>query len=299
VSLKINGKGLRGIQGSAAGASLVELLVVLAITGVVTTGIYSFFLTTTQTNADQAINARMLQTGSNAMSTITRDLRQAGTFWATPCAIPPLVTTPLVSATNVSPGSIAARLFMDDPSARTDIAATPPAGQAQTSPTFAVVSTAGFQVGNTAFITDGVQCTSFAVTGTSGGLEHIPANDVNSPGGAGYVYPVATSRVYRQIQRTITYTIDTSDPNTPWLTRDTGSGPGRLVPDVESLNFAYIMKNGSTVADPATIVGAAQAADIRAVTVSLRVKADTRDALLRDFRRQTLVATIKLRNLGS
>ena len=310
MSLKTNGKGLRGIQGSAAGASLVELLVVLAITGVVTTGIYSFFLTTTQTYTNQTINARMLLTASNAMSLVTRDLRQAGTIWATPCALTPLVAgapvPPLVNADNTAPGRITIRVLLDDPSARTEIAASPASGQAQGNSTFAVVSTTGFQKDDIAFITDGVQCTRFKVAETPiPSPPGLPASNHSSTG-AGYTYPVGTSLVSRRVvDQTITYTITTfpDDPNTPWLTRDTGSGSRRMVPNVESLSFSFMMNDtttcGSLICDPATAVTAAQAANIRAVTVNLGVKADTRDSLLRDFRRRTLAAMIKLRNLGS
>lgn len=299
MSPKTNSRIPRGIRSSAAGASLVELLIVLAITGVVTTGIYTFFLTTTQTNTDQAINARMLQTASNAMSLITRDLRQAGTFWATPCAL--LTPTPFVSANNASTGSITIRVLLDQPSARTEIAATPPADLGQIN----VVANAGLQKDYDAFITDGVKCTSFKIdaiaAGPTSGTQLITTKNINPPCGAGCAYPLGTSQVFRRpVEQSITYTIRTypDDSNTPWLTRDTGSGARRLVPNVESLSFGYIMNDGTTKA-VADVTSPADTANIGAVTVSLRVKADTRDVLLRDFRLQTLVATIKLRNLGS
>lgn len=296
---------LLGHPARAAGASLVELLVVIAISGVISTGMYSFFLATSQTYSDQAVNARMLQTATTAMSFITQDIRRAGTFWATPCALT-LNAPLLVSATNGPPGRITVRVVLDDPTVRTEIATLPRAGQSQTSTTFGVLSTAGFQVNDGAFITDGVQCTWFTVTGVAGGanpgLQHVPANDLNSPSGANYTYPVATSLVYRvSVNQQITYALDTTDPKSSWLTRDMGSGPIRLVPDVESLTFSYVMNDGSAVSDPATITTAAQAANIRTVNVSLRVKADTRDPLLTGdgFRRHTLASTVKLRNLGS
>ncbi len=275
----------------------------MAITAVMSTGMYSFFLATSKTYSDQAVKARMLQTATNAMNLITRDLRRAGTFLANAC---PTLPPTLVSATNGPPGRITVRVLLDDPAVRTEIAAVPKSGQLQSNPTLGVRSSAGFLVGDTAFITDGVQCTRFIVTGVAGGaspgLQHIPANDLNSAGGAGYTYPVATSLVYRVgVNQEITYTIDTSDPRTSWLTRDSGAGPIRLVPDVESLAFSYMMSDGSTVKDPSTITTAALAANIRTVNVSLRVKADTPDRLLGGdgFRRHTLASVVKFRNLGS
>jgi prepilin-type N-terminal cleavage/methylation domain-containing protein len=313
-----------GIRAGPRGSSLVELLVVIAIVGLVTTGMYSFFLTTSQTYSDQAVNARMLQTATTAMSRITQDIRQAGMFWA-PACIPTMpattilpTTTMMMQATNgpPGPGSITIRVVLDDPIVRTEIATTPITGQPNTNTTIGVLSTTGFPVnsstgflvGDTAFITDGVQCTRFTVTGVVGGanpgLQHVPANDVNTFGGT-YTYPVATSMVYQLIvNKQIRYSIDTMDPKTSWLTKDTGGGSRRLVPDVESQSFSYGVWNGTTVqmgVDPATITTAAQAANIRTVNVSLKVKADTQDRLIGGdgFRRQTLTSTVQLRNLGS
>ena len=66
----------------------------------------------------------------------------------------------------------------------------------------------------------------------------------------GVVYPAATSLVYRvATDRRIAYAIDASDPEAPWLTRDAGTGPVRLLPDIESLQFSYVMNDGSTVTD--------------------------------------------------
>jgi hypothetical protein len=73
------------------------------------------------------------------------------------------------------------------------------------------------------------------------------------------------------------------------------------MPDVESQSFSYVMNDGSTVSNPATITTPAQAANIRTVNVSLQVKADTKDPHIGGdgFRRQTLASTVQLRNLGS
>lgn len=283
----------------AAGASVVELLVVMAITGLIAGGLFSFFLTTSRTYTDQAIVARVLQSASTAMTRITQDIRQAGTFWALPCAL-----EPLVAATNGPPGRITVRLRLDDPAVRTEVAPPPPAGQSMTSAVLRVVSTAGFQVGDTAFITDGVQCTRFSVThligGANPGLQHNPTGALNSPGGFGYLYPPA-SLVYRlATSRQVTYTIDASNPSGPWLTRDVGNGAIKLAPEIEQIRFSYVLNDGSTVADPATITTAAQAATVRMVIVSVTARADRQSPNVGGdgFRRQTLVSRVQLRNLG-
>jgi type II secretory pathway pseudopilin PulG len=284
----------------AAGATLIEILIVMAITGLVAGGLFSFFLATSRTYSDQAINARMLQNASTAMTWIAQDIRRAGTFWSLPCAL-----EALISATNGPPGRITVRLMLDDPAVRTEVAPPPPAGQFMTTTVLRVVSTAGFQNGDTAFITDGVQCTRFTVTqiigGATPGLEHNPAGDLHSPGGAGYLYPAATSLVYKLgTNQQVTYTIDSSNPSGPWLTRNVGSGALKLSPDIESVRFAYVMADGTTVADPATVTTAAQAANIRMVIVSVTVRADRRSLGVGGdgFRRQTLTSRVQLRNLG-
>ena len=297
---RVESRCLPDHRPDAGGASLVELLIVMAITGIVSTGLYGFFLATSETYSDQAVIARMLQNTSTAMTRIAQDIRTTGTFWSTPCAL-----DATVSATNGPPGRIAIRLTLDDPTVRIEVAPPPPAGQSQSSAVLRVVSTAGFQVGDTAYITDGVQCSRFSVTqiigGANPGLQHNPAADLNSPGGLGYLYPATTSFLYRlAVSQQATYTIDTSNPAVPWLTRDTGSGPRRLVPDIESLSFSYVMNDGSVVSDPSTITTAAQAANVRIVTVSVTAKADQRNPAVGGdgYRRQTLASRVQLRNLG-
>jgi prepilin-type N-terminal cleavage/methylation domain-containing protein len=289
-----------GGRAAQAGVTLTELLVTMAVTGLVAAGLYGFFMTTSQTYTDQAVIARMLQNATTAMSRISQDIRMAGTFWSTPCAL-----EPLVSATNGPPGRIEIRQMLDDPAVRIEVAPLPPAGQSQTSAVLQVVSTTGFQARDTAFITDGVQCTRFTVTQVVGGgppgLQHNPAADLNSPGGPGYLYPAETSLVYRvATNRRVIYSIDTSDPATPWLTRDTGTGPRRLVPDIESLRFSYVMNTGPIISDPATVTTAAQAAMIRVVHVSVTSRADRPNRLVGGdgLRRQTLGSDVQLRNLG-
>jgi Tfp pilus assembly protein PilW len=252
-------------------------MISLAITGIVTAGIHSFFLATNQTYSDQAVVGRLLWTANNAMTTITQDIRRTGTWFATghPCVN---LFPALVSASNGPPGRVTIRVVLDDPAVRTELGTDQP----QTNTTFAVLSSAGFQVNDTAFITDGVQCTRFIVTGVvGGGLQHVPGNDANSTGGAGYTYPAGTSMVYRvSVNQLITYTLDTSDPKTSWLTRDAGSGSIRLVPDIESLSISNVTAGS--------------------VTVSLTAKADTRSPSVGadGFRRQALASTVKLRNVG-
>jgi hypothetical protein len=279
---------------------VLEVLVALGITGIVSAGLYSFFSTTSQTYTDQAVVARLRQNATTAMGMITKDLRVAGTISSTPCAL-----ESLVSATNAPPGRIEIRLVLDDPAVRAEVPPPPPAGQSQSTAVLRVVSTAGFQDQDIAFITDGMQCSRFTVTqvigGANPGLQHNPAADLNSPGGFGYLYPARSSMVYRvATNQRIIYTIDATTPGESWLTRDTGAGPVRLVPDIESLRFSYEINTGAVVSDPTTITTAAQAAGVRVVSVSVTSRAERASRLVGGdgLRRQTLGSRIQLRNLG-
>jgi type II secretory pathway pseudopilin PulG len=279
--------------------TLIEAVVAMAIMGIVTTAMYAFFTATNASYADQAVISRTLWTANDAMRHIASDIRRAGISSALAPACAPLFPA-LVTASNAGGGGIAVRLVLDDPARRTELAS----DQSQTDATLRVLTTTGYQTGDTAFLSDGTQCTRFAVTGlaagTPPGLRHLAANDTNSGGGAGYTYRAATSLVYRQLRdERIAYAIDTSSPDTPWLTRDTGDGARRFVPDIQSIAFSYILADGSTVSDPSTLTTAAAAAGIRRVNIAVTARADARSrAGSLDVRTQTLTSSVKLRNLG-
>ena len=275
------------------GVSLVELLIVMAIVGVITTGMYTLFLTTSRTYSEQAVTGRMLQAATTAMKRVTQDIRGSGTFFAPACA--GIMPTAIASTSTASSLTIAT--LLDDPSARTEIASTPSSGQPRTNTTIGVLSVSGWQVNDIAYITDGVQCTRFTVTavvtGANPGLTHVPANDTSSAGGSTYTYPVATSMVYRvNTNQAITYALDATDPT--WLTRDTGGGARRFAADIQSLSFTYLDASGAAVT-PAT-----GAANIRAVIVNLQVRGDTLDTSVASASRtQRLTSTVQIRNFGS
>jgi prepilin-type N-terminal cleavage/methylation domain-containing protein len=276
-----------------AGVSLVELLIVLAIVGVISTGMYSLFVTTLDTYSDQAVNARMLQNTTSAMKAITQDLRSGGTFYAPACAGITGWPTAIASTSTASTLTIVTQL--DDPTSRTELASSQPRSNA----TIGVVSVTGWANTNVGYVTDGVQCARFTVTGvvtSPAGLTHVPANDAYTTGSSAYTYPVATSMVYRVgTSQTITYDLDTSDPNITWLRRNNR----RIAPDIQSLAFGYLDGSGAAVASPAT-----GAANIRAVTVNLLVRGDKLDPSVRPnvaggYRTQRLTSTVQLRNFGA
>ncbi|HTU03535.1 MAG TPA: hypothetical protein VMG58_17015, partial [Candidatus Sulfotelmatobacter sp.] len=86
-------------RAGAAGASLAELVICLGIMGIITTGMYSFFIATNQSYSDQAVVSRMLWTANNAMRYITQDIRRAGTSLSlAPSCV--LLMSPMVAASN-------------------------------------------------------------------------------------------------------------------------------------------------------------------------------------------------------
>jgi len=275
--------------------SLVELLMVIAIVGVVTTGMYTLFLTTTQTYSDQAVNGRMLQNATAAMKRITQNIRGGETFWAAACAG---IMPATVTATANPASSVQITTLLDDPTARTEIATTPSTGQPRSNTTIGVLSVSGWQVNDVAYLTDGMQGTRFTVTavvtGANPGLTHVPGNDTSSAGGGAYTYPVATSMVYQVgLNQTISYGLDTLDPT--WLTRTAGGVKRRFAPDIDVLSFSFLDGAAGGV-NPSM-----NPANVRAVIVDLQVKADTKDSsvLPAGDRRHRLTSTVQRRNFGS
>ncbi len=308
MSAGISRAGLPRARASAAGSSLIEAMVCVGIMGIVTSGMYAFFLASNQSYGDQAVVSRMVWNANNAMRQITQDLRQAG---VSPALAPCVSLLPrVVIGSNLGGGSLTVGLVLDDPARRTELTGDQPKGGNPAAPgnPFAVLSTAGYEPQGdkkaVAYLTDGTQCTRLTVVGVSGGLQHESAKDANTTDAATpYTYVAAKSLVYRQaVERRVAYAVDSSDSRTPWLTRDTndGNGPQRLVPDIQSLTVSYLMADGSTP-DVSTIATAAGALNIRSVTVSLVARADASTRNLTGqapSRTQALSATVKLRNLG-
>ena len=300
----------------AAGVSLIEALISLAIMGIITTGMYSFFMATNQSYSDQAVVSRTLWAASDAMKYVAQDLRRAGSSASTSaCAqIAPFtsvnpMTPAIVNADNAVGGSITIRVLLDDPGKRIELAS----NQVQTNATLSVLATAGYQTDAIAFLTDGTECTRFKVTalvaGTPPGLTHVPANDGNTANGAGHTYTATAGMVYREmVNERITYSLDASDPRTSWLSRTvcdcrqlpaacSCSSPQRLVPDIQSLAFSYLKSDGTTVTDPASITTLSDANAIRNVNISVTARADTRSRQGNiAYRSRTLSTSVKLRN---
>jgi prepilin-type N-terminal cleavage/methylation domain-containing protein len=281
-----------------AGVSLIEMLIVMAIVGVITAGIYGLFDKMLETYSDQAVNARMLQTATTAMKRITQDIRGGGTFYAPACA--GVSGWPTAIASSSTANSLTIVTLLDDPSTRTELAS----NQSRANATLGVVSVTGWTAsggGDVGYLTDGAQCARFTVTAVDTGaktLTHNTASDAYTTGSSAYTYPMATSMVYRVgLTQTITFGLDTSDPNSTWLTRNNR----RFAPDILGLTFGYLDSGGNTISLPLT---AATAANIRAVTIDLRVRGDKLDSSVRPnvsggFRVQQLTSTVQLRNFGS
>ncbi len=294
---RVSGRRLR-----ATGASLVELLVCLGIMGVITAGMYSFFIATNQSYTDQAVVSRMVSNASDAMRRMANDIRRAGiAFPLTSACLSVLPVSPVITASNAASGRLTLNFLLDDPPSRTELLS----DQAQTNSPIQVSVITGYQVNDLAFLTDGLKCTQFRITALDTtapyGLRHAPGQDVNSTGAAGYTYLSATSMVYRLVvNQQITYAIDTSDPQESWLTRNAGTGAARLLPCIERLSFSYIKADGTTVADPTTIATPQDAANIRVVNITVTARADTKSTQIGGdgYRRQTFTTSVKLRNLG-
>ena len=118
--------------------------------------------------------------------------------------------------------------------------------------------------------------------------------DNDLPGNPPYDPP---DGAYDDVHEDITYTLNGSNQ----LTRDDANdalGPEPIVDFVNTLQFGYVLRDGTVLDPPTAALSATQMSDVRAVIVRLGVRTENTDPNTGQFRVRNLVSRVRIRNVG-
>jgi prepilin-type N-terminal cleavage/methylation domain-containing protein len=268
-----------------SGITLVELLVSLAIFGLVAGGLYRTFVSQQKVYVVQDQVVDMQQNLRGAVNRMVNEIRMAG-LGNIPMVLP--VTSGGKTFNNIinpdfpTNGSISILSGIEGPC---NITADVKFGDMQVK-----VSSLTDSLGNPLFDTNNKKYISV------GGIEsHVitsidsPSNTITLSDTLLYNYPVGAP-VF--CIRAITYQIVVED-GTPTLKRDdnTGAGGQSLSDSIENLQFAYFDTNGNPTAAPA---------NIRMVRITITARADRPDPDFKEgdhYRRRQVTSNIHLLNM--
>jgi type II secretory pathway pseudopilin PulG len=267
------------------GITLIELLVGLAISGLVIAGMYRTFVSQQKVYVVQDQVVDMQQNLRGAINRMVKEIRMAGlgnVSMLLPVTFGGKTFNNVINPDSPVNGSITILSGSEGPCA---IAVATQFGQNQIK-----VSTLTDSLGNQLFDTNNRKYISI------GGIESHVITSIDNPSSTItlhdtllYDYPVGAP-VF--CIRAITYQIGVEN-GTPTLERDdnTGAGSQPLSDSIENLQFAYFDANGNPTAAPA---------NIRMVRVTLTARADRPDPDLKEgdhYRRRQVASNIHLVNM--
>jgi prepilin-type N-terminal cleavage/methylation domain-containing protein len=260
------------------GLSLIELLIVLVLSGILTAALYRTFINQQKIYTVQEQVVEMQQNMRFAIDRMAREIRMAGYGGNILAAFGNINTfTEIITPVNgINSESIT--IIMADEVARLSQNAATGTNQLQLNVNGA------FDTGKKKYLCLGGQ-NNYLVQSSNGDLITTPLTNrlledhlINEP-----VYLV----------KAITYKIS---PSTTDLVRDENAGGGGQVvaENIESLQFKYTLSNGTVVDSPGTL------SDIRMVSITITGRTKMADLQYPGdgYRRQTVNAAVQLRNMG-
>lgn len=260
------------------GMALVELLVALVITGVITWAGYSIYLTQHESWLIQEQISNMQQNARVAMYELRTKVRMAG--YSLPGGREPLY------AANTNPDTITI-VFQNEINCEATIEHAMPQPSSELRCDGHDVSC--FNENTWAYIYDPSADTGeyFWITHVQVASSHIQHNTMD----LSRRYPVGSIVMYMDMYK---FYIDTTDSNHPNLIRQgVGETPQVYAEDIEDLQFRYGMANGVFVDVPPA------ASVVREVTIALTARTERKDLQFQGkYRRRTLTSSVKVRNLG-
>ncbi len=268
---------------SEKGMTLVEILVALFITGVLTTAMFRVYINQHHAWMIQDSVIEMQQNARAAVDELTRQCRMAG--YQLPNNLP------AIEAYDTNPDTII--IVYQSASCSAPINKTMPQPSAELDCTGPASDVSCFYVGQEAYI--------FDPTLQNG--EFFPISHVQVTPGKIQHNKKKLSRCYPKgsiilaIDR-VKYYIDKSDTLHPKLMVQLGSFPPQVYSeDITDLQFTYTLKGGQIVSQPVALMRK----DIREVGITLTARTQQKDIEFADspYRFETYQSKVYLRNLGT
>ena len=261
---------LRGIRGT----SLLEVLVALAITGVVTMAMFKAYVTQHRQYLVQEEVADIQQNVRASIEEISKHVRMAG--YELPLGLEPIVPG------NTNPDTITIVYFANG--CETFLSNPMPQPSAELK---CGSDVSCFADGDWVYIFEPDSSIGewFEITHVQTGSNHIQHNTMVLSRKYG-----ANSQLFAADR--VKFFVDTSDTMHPSLMIQSGGRPPAIYAEnVSDLQFQYRMKNGMVVDNPVIIE------NIREVLISVTARAARADAELDDtFRQRTVSTSVNLRN---
>jgi len=268
------------------GITLLELLVALAISGMVVAGLYRTFIGQQKTNIIQEQVVDTQQTVRGAINRMTTEIRMAG-FGNVSMVLPVTYSTRTFHhILNLNTPAVGSLTFVTAVGGTSTLTVEGGIGQNQI-----VVSTLIdnegnplFDTGNRKYISIG-GLESHVITSIDNGTKTITLN-----GGLSFYHPIGTP-LFTVVA--LTYQVAFLN-GAPTLLRNENMG-GDAQPqadNIENLQFTYLDASGNPTVNPL---------DIRIITVSLTARTERQDPDLQDgdgYRRRQIASNIHLRNMG-
>lgn len=268
------------------GITLLELLVALAISGMVVAGLYRTFIGQQKTNIIQEQVVDTQQTVRGAIHRMTTEIRMAG-FGNVSMVLPVTYSTGTFHhILNLNTPAAGSLTFVTAVGGTSTLTVEGGIGQNQI-----VVSTLIdnegnplFDTGNRKYISIG-GLESHVITSIDNGTKTITLN-----GGLSFYHPIGTP-LFTVVA--LTYQVAFLN-GAPTLLRNENMG-GDAQPqadNIENLQFTYLDASGNPTVNPL---------DIRIITVSLTARTERQDPDLQDgdgYRRRQIASNIHLRNMG-
>lgn len=260
------------------GMTLVELLVALVITTIITSAGYGIYLTQHENWIIQEQITNMQQNARVAVQELESKIRMAG--YGLRGGIDPIY------AKNTNPDTITV-VFQNEINCEAPLELTMPSSSSELRCDGHDVSC--FKDNTWAYIYDSSADTGefFWITSVQVGSSRIQHNTM----GLSRCYPVGSIVMFVDMYK---FYIDKADTNHPNLMRQgVGETPQVYAEDIEDLQFRYGLANGVFLDVPPA------ASVVREVLISLIARTERKDLQFTGkYRRRTLTSDVKVRNLG-